>query len=282
MGSERRERMKVLGARLRALRADAGLTGAALAQQAGVGQPTVSKVENGRMVPSLDVLDRLSRGLGLDESTVGEVRELLAAVAAVETGSGSDGDISAELVVDESVRGARLVRSFQCVVLPAMLQSAEYARHVFLTSPGLDAEAVGRAVAARVERQSLLYEPGRESVFVLTEAVLRTWPGTPSLMLAQLDRLLAVESLDTVRLGVIPWTRPVPVLPRHGFTLCDRRSVVVEAFPSERVSTETDDLARYEEMFSRFEGAALFGGEARDLLMQVMGEFRGLETAVTQ
>ncbi|MFE7893646.1 helix-turn-helix domain-containing protein [Streptomyces sp. NPDC057412] len=32
-----------------------------LAQRAHVGQPTVSKVENGRMVPSLDVLGRLSR-----------------------------------------------------------------------------------------------------------------------------------------------------------------------------------------------------------------------------
>jgi hypothetical protein len=225
----------------------------------------------------------LSRALGLDESVAGEVRELLAAVeAAAETGSGSGKDVSASLVVDEAVRGARLVRSFQCVVLPAMLQSAEYARHVFLTSPDLDAEAVGRAVAARVERQGLLYEPGRESVFVLTEAVLRTWPGAPSLMLAQLDRLLAVESLDTVQLGVIPWSRPVPVLPRHGFTLCDRRSVVVEAFPGERVSTETDDLARYEEMFSRFEAAAVFGGEVRDLLMRLMTEFRAVETTITQ
>ncbi|WP_404816996.1 helix-turn-helix domain-containing protein [Streptomyces thermolineatus] len=283
MGSERREQMRVLGARLRALRAEAGLTGAALAQRAGVGQPTVSKVENGRMVPSFDVLDRLSRALGLDESAAGEVRELLAAVeAAVEIGSSSDGNASASTVVDEAVRGAQLVRSFQCVVLPAMLQSAEYARHVFQTSPDLDAEGVGRAVAARVERQSLLYEPGRESVFVLTETVLRTWPGTPSLMLAQLDRLLAVESLDTVRLGVIPWRRPVPVLPRHGFTLCDRQAVVVEAFPSERVLTETDDLARYEEMFGRFEGAAVFGGEVRDLLLQVMGEFRDLEANITR
>ncbi|OSZ62169.1 hypothetical protein OQI_01580 [Streptomyces pharetrae CZA14] len=283
MGSERRERMRVLGARLRALRADAGLTGAALAQRAGVGQPAVSKVENGRMVPSFDVLDRLSRALGLDESTAGEVRELLAAVeAAVGTGPEFEEDVSASLVVDEAVRGARLVRSFQCVVLPAMLQSAEYARHVFLASPGLDAAAVGRAVAARVDRQSLLYEPGRESVFVLTEAVLRTWPGAPSLMLAQLDRLLAVESLDTVRLGVIPWRRPVPVLPRHGFTLCDRRAVVIEGFPGERVSTEADDLAFHEEMFSRFEGAAVFGGEARDLLVQVMKEFREMTATVTQ
>lgn len=274
--------MKALGARLRGLRAEAGLTGAALAQRAGVGQPTVSKVENGRMVPSIDVLDRLSGALGLDELTASEVRDLL---AAVETASDVDqpvgGATPAGLTVDEEVRSARLVRSFQCVVLPAVLQSAEYARHVFESAPGVTPETVGRSVAARVERQSVLYEPGRESVFVLTEAVLRTWPGSPALMLAQFDRLLAVESLSTVRIGVIPWRRPVPVLPRHGFTLCDRRAVVVETFDGERVSVDSGELASYEETFGCFEQAAVFGGEARELLLHVMKEFRDLGGAVT-
>ncbi|URN18744.1 helix-turn-helix transcriptional regulator [Streptomyces sudanensis] len=275
--------MRALGMRLRGLRAGAGLTGAALAQRAGVGQPTVSKVETGRMVPSADVLDRLSRALGLDESTAREVRDLL---VAVETAADSDPpasgeDVPAGAVLDEAVRSARLVRSFQCVVLPALLQSAEYARHVFASAPNATPEGVGRAVAARVERQSVLYEPGRESVFVLTEAVLRTWPGTPALMLAQFDRLLAVESLSTVRLGVIPWRRPVPVLPRHGFTLCDRRAVVVEAFADERVSTDSVELATYDETFSRFERAAVFGDEVRDLLLRVMKEFRGMGDTLT-
>ncbi|MFF6785520.1 Scr1 family TA system antitoxin-like transcriptional regulator [Streptomyces sp. NPDC012510] len=282
MGSERRERMTALGARLRALRADAGLTGAVLAQRAGVGQPTVSKVETGRMVPSSDVLDRLSRALGLDAATSGEVRELLAAVeAAVDAAPQTEVSALPGVVLDDAIRGARLVRSFQCVVLPAMLQSAEYARHVFASAPDADPESVGRAVAARVERQSVLYEPGRESVFVVTEGVLRTWPGTPSLMLAQLDRLLAVESLTTVRLGVIPWDRPVPVMPRHGFTLCDRSAVVVEAFRDERVSDDGDEVASYEEAFGSFEGSAVFGGEVRELLLRVMKEFRDLADTVT-
>jgi transcriptional regulator with XRE-family HTH domain len=220
MGIERRELMRALGGRLRVLRAEAGLTGAVLAQRADVGQPTVSKVETGRMVPSFDVLDRLSAALSLDESTAREVRDLLAAVAvAAESDRAPDSAVPDGSTVDEEVRSAGLVRSFQCVILPAMLQSAEYARHVFGSAPGLTPEAVGRAVAARIERQSVLHEPGRESVFVLTEAVLRTWPESPALMLAQLDRLLAVESLSTVRLGVVPWGRPVPVLPRHGFSL---------------------------------------------------------------
>ncbi|WP_406169601.1 helix-turn-helix transcriptional regulator [Streptomyces canus] len=287
MGSERRERMRALGARLRGLRADAGLTGAALAQRAGVGQPTVSKVENGRMVPSDDVLGRLSRALGLDEVTSREVHDLLVAVEAapdvdpdVDEASGDMASVG--VVLDDLVRSAQLIRSFQCLVLPAMLQSAEYARHVFDSAPNASPEAVGRAVAARVERQSLLYEPGRESVFVLTEGVLRTWPGSPALMLAQVDRLLAVESLSTVRLGVIPWRRPVPVMPRHGFTLCDRETAVVESFRGERVVDDASEVAAYEDTFSRFEEAAVFGSEVRELLLQVMTDFRDLDAPATR
>lgn len=257
------------------------MTGAVLAQRAGVGQPTVSKVETGRMVPSRDVLDRLLDALGLDESASHEVRELLADVVAAEDSESSVGDSVTGTTVDEEVRSARSVRSFQCVVLPAMLQSAEYARHVFESAPHATPEAVGRAVAARVDRQSVLYEPGRESVFVITEAVLRTWPGSPALMLAQFDRLLAVESLSTVRLGVVPWRRPVPVLPRHGFTLCDRRAVVIESFDSERVSTDAAEVAAYEQTFARFERAAVFGSDVRGLLLQLMEEFRDLGDTLT-
>lgn len=234
------------------------------------------------MVPSLDVLGRLLLALDLDASTSREVRELLVAVEAAPDAVEANGVAPLGSVLDDAVRSARLVRSFQCVVLPAMLQSAEYARHIFASAPYSTPEAVGRAVAARVERQSLLYEPGRESVFVLTEAVLRTWPGDPSLMLAQFDRLLAVESLSTVRLGVIPWRRAVPVMPRHGFTLCDRRAVVVEAFRGERVVEDSDEVAAYEETFRRFEEAAVFGREARELLVRVMREFQELEDSTTR
>ncbi|MFI0191894.1 helix-turn-helix domain-containing protein [Streptomyces sp. NPDC017082] len=281
MGSERRQLMKALGARLRVLRGESGLTGAVLAQRAGVGQPTVSKIETGRMVPSRDVLDRLLGALGLGESVSREVRELLAGVVAAEDAEPPGVDAATGATVDEEVRSAQSVRSFQCVVLPALLQSAEYARHVFQSAPRSTPEAVGRAVAARVDRQSVLYEPGRESVFVVTEAVLRTWPGSPALMLAQFDRLLAVESLSTVRLGVIPWRRPVPVLPRHGFTLCDQQAVVVETFDSERVSTDADEVAAYQETFARFESAAVFGAEVRELLLRVMKDFRDLGDSLT-
>ncbi len=45
------------------------------------------------------------------------------------------------------------------------------------------------------------------------------------------------------------------------------------------MSADSDELATYEEEVGRFEGAAVFGGEARELLLCVMKEFQGLGPA---
>ena len=171
-------------------------------------------------------------------------------------------------------------RWFQCVVLPAMPPSA--------STPGMSLPALLRLLMRRwagpwlprVDGGAALYEPGRESVFVVTEAVLRTWPGTPSLMLAQLDRLVAVESLSTVRLGVIRWSRPVPPT-WHGFTLCDRgplswrRSGTSGSCSIQRgclVPRRRSDASRAQRSSAM---------SVRELLLRVMKEFRDLADTVT-
>ncbi len=73
----------------------------------------------------------------------------------------------------------------------------------------------------------------------------------------------------------------MPVLPRHGFTLCDRRAVVIETFDSERVSTDAAEVAAYEQTFARFERAAVFGSDVRELLLLLMKEFRDLGDTLT-
>ena len=69
----------------------------------------------------------------------------------------------------------RLFRAFEATVVPGLLQTAEYARARF-------AEGIRRlrlpndinaAVAARVQRQEILYRPDKRFHFVLTEAALR-------------------------------------------------------------------------------------------------------------
>jgi hypothetical protein len=56
---------------------------------------------------------------------------------------------------------------------------------------------------------------------------------------------------------------------------------VVEAFRDEQVSDDGDEVASYERAFGSFEGAAIFGGEVRELLLRVMKEFRELADTVT-
>jgi transcriptional regulator with XRE-family HTH domain len=70
------------GLLLREARSAAGLTQRALAERAGVPQPTVARIESGAVVPRLDTLDRLLRwcdrelttvpraGIGVDRSQI--------------------------------------------------------------------------------------------------------------------------------------------------------------------------------------------------------------------
>jgi transcriptional regulator with XRE-family HTH domain len=59
------------------LRREAGLTQAALAEQIGTTQAALSKIETGRTLPGLEVLDRIARALGRPISiTLGEPRAL--------------------------------------------------------------------------------------------------------------------------------------------------------------------------------------------------------------
>src|SRR5439155_14184354 len=53
-----------LGLRIAATRRAAGLTQADLAERIGTKQPSISKIESGRVVPTLPVLDRIGRAVG--------------------------------------------------------------------------------------------------------------------------------------------------------------------------------------------------------------------------
>src|SRR5437667_8630542 len=53
-----------LGLRIAAIRRAAGLTQTDLAERIGTKQPSISKIESGRVVPTLPVLDRIGRAVG--------------------------------------------------------------------------------------------------------------------------------------------------------------------------------------------------------------------------
>lgn len=264
---------------LRGLRKRAGLTGDELAVRAGMSQSKISKIETGRTLPSVADVETITRVLGAPN----DVRSGLASVAeALNTRVENHRLVyrrglatkQREIGADEAATTTQ--RLFQDGFVSGLLQTPDYARVIF-SGPRAVAAEIPQAVAARLDRQTVLYEPGKHFHFLLTENVLRRRLGSGRMMAAQLDRIAQVSTLDNVRLGVIPWTALLPQVPHNSFAVDDDRVVTVETFTSNLTLTDPDDVGTYLAIFARFEECAIYDDEVRNLLARISAEFRELD-----
>ncbi|MEU6993320.1 DUF5753 domain-containing protein [Streptomyces sp. NPDC046465] len=151
-------------------------------------------------------------------------------------------------------------------LLPSMvtglLATPEYVRASLAGIPGDHSKAIKR----KLERQAVLHDTSKEFTFVLTEQAVR-WPYLPSpAMATQIDRLVTVSRLPSVRLGVIPLVGHMPVAPLNTFTVYDNRVATVETSSGVMVLRSQRDVSAYQDEFAVYEGYALFGDEARRAL----------------
>ncbi|QBI56156.1 helix-turn-helix domain-containing protein [Streptomonospora litoralis] len=269
-----RERAE-LAEQLRRLRVAVGMSGTAVAERLGWSQSKVSKVETGRVTASRDDVRLL-----LDVYRAPEHKRRELEVRAEQL---NDRYRSLSMLrkrglhrVQEDIRrketATAMVRTFQPSMVPGLLQTAEYARVVFsqpLSKAGVD---VGEAVAARLSRQSSLFDPEREFSFVVTEAALRWRIGDSATMSAQMDRLANLSTLANVSIGVIPWRTQVPEVPKSGFTVRDEREVSVESFTTHRMLTDPRDVDFHLTLFAMFADCAIYDDHARDFLADLARE----------
>ncbi|WP_245687060.1 helix-turn-helix domain-containing protein [Streptacidiphilus griseoplanus] len=275
MSDFQRER-EALGGWLHQLRRDAGLNGKQLAAALGWAPSKVSRIEHGRQTPSESDIAAWAAAVGVPQAAA----DLAARLHALDSHYVSwrrslrAGHAPRQRVAMELDGGTRLLRAFEPGLVPGLLQTAEYARHVFarLTALRGTPDDGGAAVRARLERQRVLYEPGREFHFVLTTAALRARICPPEVHRGQLDRLLAIGSLGTLRLGVIPDGAPLALMPLHAFWIFDDRLVQVETWSAELNLTDPGEVALYEQVFARHAEAAAYGTAARRILTGVMAE----------
>lgn len=274
MDDYRSRQLRQFGERMREVREAAGISGKQLAAVAGVTQPTISKIETGKMLPSVEMVTRLAEAIGLDT----EVREdLLEELTRISTDiatwrrSGGRGEAK-QTMLAERERATTIRRSFHPAVVPGLLQTAEYARQIFARSMFLTDQEMTRAVAARMERQTLLYSPEHRFEFLVTEAALRVRLGPAEIMRAQLDRLANISTLTNVRLGVVPWSVELPRVALHGFAIFDDQRVAVETYTSELTLTDSRDIETYIRLFDDLSTVALFDDEGRGLLRRIADE----------
>ncbi|GGS45322.1 helix-turn-helix domain-containing protein [Actinokineospora fastidiosa] len=270
-----------LAARLRQLRELAGVSGRDLAQRVGISQPTVSRIEAGRTVPSLPVVEAWAQEVGASEET----RERLAALVEAtytevntwRTAFGRRGHLQGDIREQEAV--SQDVRVFQPSVVPGLLQTAEYARRVFslFQLPYSDKD-LAAAVAGRLERQAALYEGGRRFAFLITEAALRWRPGDARLLLAQLHRIASISTLDNVSIGLIPQDREAVTFLSHGFVIYDGEgpSVSVETIHANITVRDPSDVELYRARWSLLDRMAIRGDDALAFLDRIAADLRAL------
>lgn len=267
-----------LGEALRAARANAGLSGEQLAKRLGISQSRISRIELGQQVASVDLVRRWAELTGAPENRRAELAQW-AEVAGTEAVTWRSAMNRGLVRLQHDSRAleatAATIRSFQPVLVPGLLQVPEYTRRIFAVgNPGHGSAEIAAAVAARMDRQLLLYEGTTRFEFVITEASLRWWVGSAYVMLAQLDRISAVASLESVDVRVIPLDSEIDAWHEHGFNLKDDRVendpvVTIETQTSQLTTTDPAEVAFYREAFARLRDAALHGPDAEALLRRI-------------
>lgn len=272
-GGQARER---LGAELRRLRMLAGLSGARMAAAVGISQSTISRIERG------DAALTLAQAAGwADAAGAGEERRALvlalteAAVNEVVTHADrlTGGLAFVQDSVHELERTARTLRHFQPCIIPGLLQTAEYARRILaMADPSAD---LAQALAARMARQAILYDPGRTLEFLLTEQALRYRPGPGDVLTAQLDHLASVATLETVSLGVIPADAEMHAITRCGFIVYEDRAdgrppfAFTETPHASLSASDPADVQVYRDQLAAFRRSAVYGTEATEIVRAI-------------
>lgn len=272
-----------LAARLRALRAAAGLSGNRLAQQLGWPQPRVSKLETGKQIPTEDDLDAWVTATGAGKEQATELAGLLSAARieyatwrGVQRTAGGLAGRHAERASWEAA--TTRIAEYQPAMIPGLVQTTAYAR-ALLTSPlalamditEADADAL---VAERVRRQDILYQPGRTIEVILGEAALWNTPSTVDTLVGQLDRLISFAELPSLELGVVPRDVPMPIAPLASFAVYDDEFVLIETLTGEQRLDDPDEVAIYIKAFDQLRDTSATGPNAVARIRRVIDELR--------
>lgn len=272
------ERQK-LARDLQRFRLVSGVSTYELAQRLEVSQSKVSKIENARVAVSAVDARKWVLAVGASEEKAAEVaaRAEKALLEAVTWRANPQDSLAARQHGIAAIEHeAAAIHGFYTALVPGLLQTADYARRVFLQTHA-DHPDVRAAVAARVERQSILYDDAKVFEFLLSESLLHSLPPPRALTLSQLDRLRSVTTLPNVRIGVISLDGFAWAWHEHAFTIYEGLEegegiVHVETLTAVVNVTDPTDVQTYRRAFDELRAAAVFGDAVLARIDQVMKE----------
>ncbi|WP_327329922.1 MULTISPECIES: helix-turn-helix transcriptional regulator [unclassified Streptomyces] len=261
--------LRTFGAVVQALREHAGLSRTELGARVQYSKHTVESVELGRRMPDDVFVERAEEALG----NTGALRKAACHLTRGEAG-----------LAAWFRRWARLEReavslcTYECRLVPGLLQSEAYARAVFDNSiPLLTDEQAEAQLTARMERQAMLRErPTVPFSFIVEESVLRRRLGGEQVQANMLDHVLELTAPRNVTFQVVPLE-----LPFHGCldgpmrileTPEGRRLGYSEGQQNGRLISDPKEMSLLCQRYDTLRSQALNPKDSKDLLERLRGE----------
>jgi transcriptional regulator with XRE-family HTH domain len=171
---------------------------------------------------------------------------------------------------------ASVIRQYNPVLIPGLLQTEEYARGLFEGMGGTTPESADRGWAVRQHRQDLVdRESPPEMRFVLDEAALRRQVGRGHAMRRQLERIKELAAEPNIIIRVMPFRRGAHPGMAGSFILlefADPNLIDLLYLEGTTVRDDTDMIGRYLDRFAELERLALSPDESIDFLDVLVGE----------
>ncbi|MFJ9342666.1 helix-turn-helix domain-containing protein [Streptomyces sp. NPDC101733] len=192
--------LRTFGAVVQALREHAGLSREEFGALVGYSKHTVASVEQGRRMPDRDFVERAEPVLG-GTGALRRAAPHLSRQAGLASWFRQWARLEAHAVT---------LWTYECRVIPGLLQTEQYARAVTESVPPVkDEEQVTKQVAARLDRQQLFERrPPIAFSFIVEQALLERGTGGPDVMRELLGSLLERSLRFNVELQIMPRYQP--------------------------------------------------------------------------
>jgi hypothetical protein len=264
-----------LGAELRRLRGERTLDEVAAGTL--ISTSKLSRLENGQGVPQpRDIRDLVSY-FALDPQAADRLRRWANAGRSQAWWRAYGTMPGFETYLDYE-SGASTIRTYAALMVPPLLQTEAYARHLYEALPMVGSEETARRqLEVRARRQELLVESDEapQLIVLLDEAVVSRPFGPVDEVQAQLDHLVAVSRRRNVTLRVVPFSAGLHAGLQGLFTILqyaddgDRDIVAVESHTGERLLEQPPDVLEYLRIFDAISRKALDHDESRALIAEI-------------
>jgi transcriptional regulator with XRE-family HTH domain len=174
-----------------------------------------------------------------------------------------------------------IIRNFQPMLIPGLLQTEEYATAMIRNlMPQVPAEDVKLRVEIRMKRQQLLQRAEMPLMFfIMDEAAVRRLVGSPQAMRRQIQRLLDESDKPTVTIEIVPFSAGAHPGMQGPFMLfefpdpADDDALYLEGPDDVRLSRDdAEEISRFRERFEILRGLSLGPQGSIDLLRRLLDE----------